>query len=42
MGIEKLRRLYNIITLLKAIPTKYVNKDIYKVCVLLKVKKYRK
>src|SRR6266536_3251109 len=42
MGTGKLRRLYNITTLLKTIPIKYINKDIYKVCALLKIKKYRK
>ncbi len=42
MRIRKLRRFYNIITLSKAIPIKYINKDVCEVCALLKVKKYRK
>ncbi len=42
MGTEKLRRFYNITTLSKAIPTKYINKNVCEVCALLKIKKYRK
>ncbi len=42
MRIRKLRRFYNITTLLKVIFTKYINKDVCEVCALLKIKKYRK
>ena len=42
MGIRKLRRFYNITTLLKTILTKYINEDVCEVCALLKIKKYRK
>ncbi len=39
MGTGKLRRLHNITTLSKAIPTKYINKNVCEVCALLKIKK---
>ncbi len=42
MGIRKLRRFYNITTLLKTILTKYINEDVCEVCALLKIKKYCK
>ena len=42
MGTEKLRRFHNITTLLKNIPTKYINKDICEVYALSKIKKYHK